>query len=116
MTIGTRIYTMLKGQRIGNDAAGNTYYQERKPRGPRTRRWVLYAGEADPSVVPAEWHAWLHHLTDAPLPESARRPWMKPHQPNMTGTAGSYRPAGADSMGGQRAHATGDYEAWTPGS
>ena len=31
-------------------------------------------------------------------------------------TADSYRPAGHDYQGGKRAKATGDYEAWTPGS
>ena len=44
------------------------------------------------------------------------RAWQKPHVPNLTGTADSYRPAGHDYQGGKRAKATGDYEAWTPGS
>jgi len=34
--------------------------------------------------------------------------------PNMTGTALAYRPPGALEKGGQRAAATGDYEAWAP--
>jgi NADH:ubiquinone oxidoreductase subunit len=76
---------------------------------------VTYAGRPEASSVPPEWHAWLHYLTDAPLPAEARRAWQKPHQPNPTGTAASYRPPGHDYAGGKRAAATGDYEAWTPG-
>ncbi len=117
MNLGTRLFTMLKGARVGSDAAGNVYYQERKPRSPtRTRRWVMYAGPPEATAVPPEWHAWLHHTTDAPISDAGRKPWQKPHMPNATGTPASYRPPGHDYEGGQRARATGDYEAWTPGS
>lgn len=116
MTIGTRIFTMLHGRTTGRDATGNIYYEEKRPRpGQRTRRWVLYAGRQDASSVPPEWHAWLHYTVDSPI-EAKPRPWQKPHLPNLTGTAASYRPPGHDYEGGQRARATGDYEAWTPGS
>ena len=117
MNIGTRLFTLFKGRRIGADATGNIYYEERRPRpGRRTRRWVAYVGVVEATLVPPEWHAWLHYTTDAPLVERARYPWEKPHLPNATGTAASYRPPGHDYQGGQRARATGDYEAWTPGS
>ena len=115
MNLGTRLFTLLKGRRIGTDAAGNVYDLERRPRpGHRTRRWVDFAGPVEASAVPPEWHAWLHYTTDEPLPETATRPWQKPHEPNHTGTAASYRPPGHDYEGGRRAHATGDYEAWRP--
>lgn len=117
MNIGTRLFTMFKGNRVGQDSAGNVYYEERRPRpGYRIRRWVDYKGAVEASAVPPEWHAWLHHTTDAPLAETARKPWQKPHLANATGTAASYRPPGHDYEGGKRAAATGDYEAWTPGS
>ena len=115
MNIGTRLFTMLKGRSVGTDATGNIYYEERRARpGLRGRRWVMYAGAPEASDVPPEWHAWLHYTTDAPLAEAARRPWQKPYVPNLTGTAAGYRPPGHDYQGGQRAAATGDYEAWTP--
>jgi NADH:ubiquinone oxidoreductase subunit len=115
MNIGTRLFTLLRGRRVGSDAEGNVYYEERRPRrNLRIRRWVAYAGEPEASKVPPEWHAWLHYTVDAPLPSGARRPWQKPHIPNSTGTAQSYRPPGHDYQGGRRAPATGDYEAWTP--
>lgn len=117
MDLGTRLFTWLHGRSVGRDAAGNIYYEDRRPRpGVRSRRWVMYVGLADASKVPPEWHSWLHHITDAPLADLGRKPWQKPHVPNLTGAVGSYRPAGHDYSGGHRAAATGDYEAWSPGS
>ena len=47
----------------------------------------MYAGPVEASAVPPEWHAWLHYTTDAPLPDTGRKVWQKPHLPNATGTA-----------------------------
>ena len=117
MTIGTRLFTYFRGRLRGTDGAGNRYYEDKRiRRGLRVRRWVLYAGEAEASAIPAEWHSWLHYTTDAPIPMTGRQPWQKPHEPNLTGTPAGYRPPGHDYMGGHRAKATGDYESWTPGS
>ena len=116
MTFGTWLFTLFNGRRVGTDAAGNVYYEEKRPRaGKRTRRWVVYQGDVEASRVPPEWHAWLHYTVDAPLAETTRRSWQKPHQPNATGTPDSYRPPGHDYQGGHRAKATGDYEPWVPG-
>jgi NADH:ubiquinone oxidoreductase subunit len=117
MNLGTWLFTLLKGNLVGTDGAGNNYYEERaiRPNG-RARRWIAYKGPVEASAVPPEWHSWLHYTTDKPIQESARRAWSKPHIPNATGTQASYRPPGHDYEGGQRDRATGDYEAWTPGS
>ncbi|MCU0987529.1 MAG: NADH:ubiquinone oxidoreductase subunit NDUFA12 [Acetobacteraceae bacterium] len=115
MTIGTRLFTKLRGREVGRDRFGNVYYEERRARlGHRQRRWVIYARSIDASEVPPEWHAWLHYTLDAPLPEVKLYPWQQEHQPNLTGTPAAYRPPGHDLEGGRRARATGDYEAWTP--
>lgn len=117
MNIGTWLFTRLRGREVGSDALGNRYFEEKRPGGhrARARRWVIYAGSArEPSLVPPEWHAWLHYTTDAPIAVVNRRSWQKPHVPNQTGTPLSYRPPGHDYKGGNRARATGDYEAWTP--
>ena len=77
---------------------------------------MIYAGANDASNVPAEWHGWLHGSQDG-LPESRLPPariWETDHTPNATGTTTAYRPQGALERGGQRASATGDYEAWSP--
>ncbi len=117
MNIGTWLFTLLRGELVGTDDAGNSYYQERKlrPNG-RMRRWVAYKGAVEASSVPPEWHSWLHHTTDRPIEKSARRAWSKLPIANPTGTPAGYRPPGHDYQGGTRARATGDYEAWTPGS
>jgi NADH:ubiquinone oxidoreductase subunit len=115
MDIGTLIFTWMHGRQVGRDEAGNRYFEERRPRGERVRRWVLYAGAPDASAVPPEWHAWLHHTADTPLADP-KRTWQAPHRPNPTGTPAAYRPAGHDYAGGVRRPATGDYEAWTPGT
>ncbi len=112
---GLFLMTLRHGALIGRDALGNLYFERAaRPGITHTRRWVVYKGAPEASVIGPEWHAWLHHLTDAPLPDTGAKPWQKPHQPNLTGTAASYRPAGHDYEGGKRARAAADYEAWTP--
>lgn len=111
--------TIVTGaKKIGTDQFGNTYYQAKTRQGyTHPRRWVIYKGEAEPSSVPAEWHGWLHHQTDA-IPNSTepsfRRPWQKAPGANMTGTTAAYHPPGHLLKGGHRDAATGDYEAWVP--
>lgn len=111
------LHTLLKGSHVGTDAEGNKYYRGRPRKGTaRERRWVIYNGAPEASRVPPEWHGWLHHQTDV-LPQDGgrhRKPWQKPHQPNMTGTENAYLPPGHALRGGQRDAATGDYSAWQP--
>lgn len=118
MSALSRFFVRLSNRRVGTDRFGNSYYESRakQPIYQRTRRFVLYAGAADPTMVPPEWHAWLHHTVPAALAETRRYPWQQEHQPNLTGTAGAYRPAGHDYAGGARRVTGGDYEAWTPGA
>ena len=119
MSIGTRLFTYFRGELVGRDATGNRYYQERarKPGHMRQRRWMMFVdGVEEASVVPAEWHAWLHYTVDAPISDANRHPWQKPHEPNLTGTPLGYRPPGHDYKGGKRPDTAGDYESWTPGS
>lgn len=118
MTIGTRLFTWWRGELVGTDDQGNRYYQEKHPvRGRKVRRWVMYNGQAEASRVPPDWHGWLHYTVDVPPPngELPKKPWQKPHQPNLTGTAAAYRPAGDIMSARPRAKATGDYEPWQPG-
>lgn len=115
-----RLTVLLGGTKVGTDMYGNSYHTLKAKRGAkRERRIVLYAnGAVEASLVPAEWHGWLHHQTDI-VPQSVnplRRKWQKPAQPNMTGTANAYVPPGHVTRGAQRDTATGDYQAWTPSS
>ncbi len=109
-TLATRFYTLRKGQRVGEDALGNVFYQTADG----VRRWVIFNGEAEASRIAPEWHGWLHHTwqeppTKVPL---VRKAWEKPHRPNLTGTDAAYHPPGSLKAAVPRARR--DYEAWTP--
>lgn len=111
--------TLVSGAKlVGKDSLGNKYYRAKPRKGyKRERRWVIYNGTPEASNVPPEWHGWLHHQTNkVPAIDgmSFRRPWQKPHRPNLTGTTAAYRPPGHILQGGQREKASGDYEAWKP--
>lgn len=118
MTIGTRLFTWLRGTQVGDDRQGNRYYRERRtPAGRRQKRWVIYNGVAEATRVPPEWHGWLHHTVDTPPPRGGletQKPWQIEHQANRSGTTEAYRPAGSTLAGGGRAAAGADYEAWKP--
>lgn len=114
-----RFVTLFSGARpVGTDTLGNKYFAASPRKGyKRERRWVIYNGAPEASNVPPEWHGWLHHQTNtvpASNTASYRRPWQKPHVPNLTGTTQAYRPPGHVLEGGRRDKATGDYEAWKP--
>lgn len=110
-TWGTIIYTWLKGSRVGEDEAGNVYYE-----GDGGKRWVQYAGYADASAIPPGWHGWMHYRTDTPPSKEDYKPlnWQKPHLSNQTGTSKAYLPKGSMARNGDRDTVTGDYDAWTP--
>ena len=115
-TLNTQFHTWRKGTRIGEDETGNIYYTGGKDAEGRTRRWVIYKDLAEASHVPAGWNGWLHHTTDiAPSEEKYQaKEWELPHQPNMTGSAGAYRPKGSIASQEKRPAVTGDYDAWSP--
>lgn len=114
---GTLLDTWLHGKKVGHDSFGNVYYQARHTAaGQRERRWVIYADEPEASLVPPEWHGWLHHTLPAPIAADSplRKKWQQPHQPNQTGTAAAYYPPGHYFKGSHRPATSSDYEAWKP--
>ncbi len=117
-TFGTVLNTWMNGRFVGEDDFGNRYFEQRKIQTGRKvkRRWVLYKDYAEASAVPPEWHAWLHHIVEEPptTHPPKRQRWEKEHRANPTGTPQAYRPPGSLSGTGERAPATGDYEAWRP--
>lgn len=120
-TMGTRLTTWRKGERVGTDELGNVYYRTRGGARDKAlgfeRRWVIYNGEAEASMVPPGWYGWLHHTVDVPPSQESytAKPWERPHEPNLTGTVAAYRPPGSALNGGHRPQVSADYEAWTPG-
>lgn len=110
-TLGTRLYTALVGEYVGEDELGNRYYQKNGG----LRRWVIYRGYAEASTIPPGWYGWIHKTVDVPPTLDAYRPkdWEKPHQPNLTGTAAAYRPQGSLHYPKPKPPPS-DYEAWQP--
>lgn len=109
-TLGTQMFTLARGVRVGEDAEGNRFYRTRDGK----RRWVIYNGETEASRISPEWRGWLHFTsseTPAERPRE-RKTWEKPHEPNQTGTPDAYAPPG--SLRKVAPARKKDYEAWTP--
>ena len=67
MSLGTKIYTWLKGNLVGKDELENKYYCNSKDfKDLKAKRWVIFSGEIEASNIPAHWHAWLHKTIDNP--------------------------------------------------
>lgn len=119
-TIGIRNTVSRRGVFVGTDELGNSYYEAKDDKDSydkgRKRRWVVYNGYAEASKVSPDWHGWLHYTFDEPPTREPlkRQAWEKDHVPNLTGTVHAWRPKGAIARGGERAKASGDYEAWRP--
>ena len=109
-TLGTQIFTARRGVKVGEDRAGNVFYQTKDGK----RRWVIYNGEIEASRITPDWHGWLHFTyaeppTKAPL---AHKAWELPHLENLTGSDAAYAPPGSIRRAAPVARA--DYEAWAP--
>jgi len=120
-TLNTLFYTHLRGEFVGEDEFGNTYYRSRggkiDPALGFERRWVIYNGVSEASMTPPGWNGWLHHTVDTPPTEEDYLPreWQLPHLGNPTGTPAAWRPKGSIVRRGHRQASSGDYQAWTPG-
>ena len=114
-TAVTLLQTLLHGRLVGRDSLNNRYFENKKSaKNPqqKSRRWVVYGKKPeDASLIPAAWHAWIHHTTNTPPNKSdtprLQHAWQKPHKPNATGTPQA-RPAA------KKQHPPKPYEAWTP--
>ncbi len=118
--LGTALFTMFFGKKVGADEFGNKYYRtsafsKQVGRYNKERRWVIYKGKAEASKIPPLWHGWIHFaFDDVPASEKKVYQWQKQHLPNLTGTDYSYLPPGHKDRGGEREKATGDYTPWQP--
>lgn len=91
------------GTLVGEDKYGNKYYEDNKQFFGR-HRWVIYTTEmngkntfwdVDGSMVPPEWHRWLHCMTDDPPttnPPTARKFIWTNHKFNVSATPEQYVP------------------------
>ncbi|MFM8186498.1 MAG: NADH-ubiquinone oxidoreductase subunit NDUFA12 family protein [Alphaproteobacteria bacterium] len=98
--------TKLSCKKIGSDEFGNEYFEHRNK-----KRFVVYKGIAEPTKIPAEWHVWIHYMTNqAPVQINTNKySWQKIHLPNLTGTLNSYNPNNSKSNSNNNST---HYEAW----
>ena len=95
---GTVMLVRLWGQKVGEDMFGNCYFKMKTGRNwTRGTRVVLYAAEAEASLIPPPWFGWLHYQCEEPLPMAGENGYVtcKSHQPNLTGSQVAYRPQGS---------------------
>jgi len=74
-----------KGNFVGRDENGNSYYESNNG-----RRWVIYSKVSEPTTVTPEWHIWLHYSDDT-VPTGRKKRTVE-HIPNLTGTKSTYYP------------------------
>ena len=106
-TVGTFIYTLLKGKLVGKDQFGNKYYSNSKDK----KRWVIYKNIVESSKIPPEWHLWIHYLSkNKPSENTNKFKWQKEYEENLTGTSKAYKPDG--SLHSDSKKSTKKYETW----
>jgi len=100
-------FIRFNAKKIGDDEFGNQYFQKKNG-----KRFVIYKGIAEPTKIPAEWHVWIHYLTNqAPVQINTNKySWQKIHLPNLTGTINAYSPQKANKKNPSIL----PYEPWEP--
>ena len=91
-SIGTILYSLLNGKKVGEDNQGNKFYIHKKN---TKKRWVLYKKQIDPTNLEVEWQVWLTK-TNKDQDIIINKPnfkWQKNKKANLTGTIDSYHPA-----------------------
>merc|ERR1712071_230611 len=98
-----RVNDVKTGALVGIDKYGNKYFEDNRYFIGRNR-WVIYTTqmngkntmwEIDGSMVPSEWHRWLHCMTDDPPtthPPAPKKFLAEVHQINTSGSADAYVP------------------------
>ena len=112
-TVGTKLYTYLKGKKVGEDYFGNFFYESKD----KKNRWCIYSYQSDASKISPEWNSWLRFITNSrPSDEATIYDWQKPFVGNLTGLDGTYKPEkvrSRDSNEDLNIHQS-DYKAWKP--
>lgn len=103
--LNSLLFTTFFGTHTGEDLYGNQFYFRRTS--DKEKRWVIYKGMYDPSKISAEWHSWLHFITNI-IPSTPKKTW----HPNTTGTKFSHN--SISSIENIPQTALQYYESWTP--
>ena len=92
-SIGTILYSLLNGKKVGEDDQGNKFYIHKKN---IKKRWVLYKEQVDPTNLAVKWQIWLTKTDEDNNNEviinKKSFKWQKNKKANLTGTINSYHP------------------------
>ena len=89
-TVGTKLYTFLKGKKVGEDYLGNFYYESKDQK----NRWCIYSDQSDASRISPEWNSWLRFIsnTQPTAGKNINYEWQKRFDGNTTGLDRGYKP------------------------
>ena len=113
-TVGTKLYTFLKGKKVGEDYLGNFYYESKDQK----NRWCIYSDQSDASRISPEWNSWLRFIsnTQPTTGKNITYEWQKRFDGNTTGLDRAYKPSilrvGRPKKDLEKYQA--DYKAWKP--
>ena len=111
-TVGTSLYTLFKGTKVGEDYLGNFYYESRDGK----NRWCIYSKQSDASRVSPEWNSWLRYVSNK-IPSGEKIfDWQKTFNGNKTGLDIAYKPKVNRAEGSKDSldNYEYDYKAWKP--
>ena len=115
MHLGTYLYTWFYGNLVGTDKLNNKYFCNfKKFNDLKAKRWIIFSGEIESSLIPSHWHAWLHKtISTPPINYQHKYKWQKDHLPNMTGTSKAYYP-NSHLLSDSKKNIIEEYETWKP--
>ena len=112
-TVGTNLFTFLKGKKVGEDYLGNSYYESKD----QEKRWCIYFDQSEASSISPEWNSWLRFISNT-IPEKNNNSyeWQKFFRGNATGLDSSYKPIikREGSLNKDLDDYQSDYKAWKP--
>ena len=114
-TVGTSLYTLLYGIKIGEDYLGNSYYESKD----KKNRWCIYHDQSEASRISPEWNNWLRFVSNAALTDNNKMfYWQKKFSGNDSGLQNAYRPSMIKSVSQKESLESYeyDYKAWNPES
>ena len=89
-TVGTNLFTFLKGKKVGEDYLGNSYYESKD----QEKRWCIYCDQSEASRISPEWNSWLRFISNTvPANNNITYEWQKLFKGNISGLDGAYTPS-----------------------
>ena len=112
-TVGTNLFTFLKGKKVGEDYLGNSYYESKD----QEKRWCIYFDQSEASRISPEWNSWLRFISNT-VPDSNNNSyeWQKFFKGNASGLDSAYKPSiiREGRLNEDLEDYQSDYKAWKP--